>query len=614
MNVKEKLAKIRCVMSMKLDSKVSVSQSVLPIATRIWSHIGKRRRMQMLLMLALMIIASLAEAVSIGAVLPFLAVLTSENPNNFFGASYISNWLGSDNSQQLLILTIAFSGIAIICGTLRLILMWVQTRISYAVGGDFSVEIYEKTLQQPYSVHISRNSSELISAMTTKVNGLVFNAMYPFLVIISSVFMITIILIALLMVDPIVALVTFALFGTIYLTISYITKDVLQKNSKLVSENINKAIKSLQEGLGGIRDVILDNSQDKYIEEYKRYEIPMRKAAADVYTIAGSPRTILESLGIVCIACLAYFMTKNGGSSGGNAIPVLGTIALGAQKLLPMMQQVYSSWAAIKGNQASTLDALDLMEQTVSKRGNNNNPKIEFNNVIDLNGIEFGYSNKKNVVIKNLNFQITKGMRLGIVGVTGSGKSTLVDILMGLLPPSNGYVAIDGKKLTNDNRVDWQNKISHVPQSIFLTDSTIAENIAFGVPKECIDINRVLSCAKIADLEKFIQSLPMNYAETVGERGVQLSGGQRQRIGIARALYKNSELLVFDEATSALDPDTEDRIIRSIDALPKQLTIVSIAHRYSTLKYCDRIIRLTKSGLESFASYEEFIKNSHEAK
>jgi ATP-binding cassette subfamily B protein len=315
----------------------------------------------------------------------------------------------------------------------------------------------------------------------------------------------------------------------------------------------------------------------------------------------------------VLIASLAYVLAAASGVAGGatNAIPVLGALALGAQRLLPVLQQIYSAYITIKGNQASTRDALDLLDQSMPEHAHAPPARpMAFNSSITLKDLSFCYTPQGPWVLRRLNLEIPKGGRVGFVGVTGSGKSTLLDLVMGLLAPTEGELLIDNTAITPQNTRAWQAHISHVPQAIFLSDTSIAENIAFGVPPQQIDRQRVKQAARQAQIAQTIEGWPNGYDTLVGERGVRLSGGQRQRIGIARALYRQANVIIFDEATSALDNETEAAVMQAVETLGRDITILIIAHRLTTLRNCDRIVELATGGIKAMGGYEQMMRRA----
>jgi len=584
-------------------------QSTSALFLRLWNHISPRRRGQFGGMRVLMLIASIAETLSIGAVLPFLGVLTvPERVFTHAAAQPLKQAFGLTSPDQLLFpLTITFGVAALIAGAMRLVLLFVSTRLSFATGADLSFNIYKRTLYQPYAVHCNRNSSEVIDGISVKVNGVIYGIIVPALTFISSIVMLVVILSALFAVDPFIASLAFSGFGLIYVLIIRFTRKQLRFNSQLIARESTLVIKSLQEGLGGIRDVLIDGSQEIFCKIYREADLPLRRAQGSNFFISSSPRFGVEALSMMLIALLAFSLAQQPNGIA-KAIPVLGVLALGAQRLLPVLQQAYGSWTQINGGQASLQDTLDLLDQRLPDFANQLfTKKIQFEQTIKLNQIGFRYSPQAPYVFKQLDLTIAKGSRIGFIGTTGSGKSTLLDIVMGLLQPTDGSLEIDGQLVTPANNHAWQTHIAHVPQAIFLADSSIEENIAFGVPKENIDHNLVRQAAQQAQIANSIEVWPKKYQTFVGERGIRLSGGQRQRIGIARALYKQADVIIFDEATSALDHETEKAVMEAIEALSEDLTLLIIAHRLTTLKKCTLIVELGDRGITRCGSYQDML-------
>ena len=582
------------------------------LISRLWQHLGARRRRQFIVLLALMLVASLSEIVSIGAVLPFLGVLTApagvfKNP----AMQPVIHWLGITSVDQLLLpLTIAFCLAVLASGALRLLMMYASNRLSFATGADLSINVYRRTLYQPYSVHVARNSGEVINGIVVKVNTVIYSVILPSLTLISSAVMLVVVLVALLYVDPIIALSAMGGFGLIYAVIIRVTRKRLLNDSALIAHESNQVIKALQEGLGGIRDVLLDGSQDSYCQIYRTADAPLRRAQGRSQFIALSPRYAMEALGMLLIAVLAYVLARQPNGIE-KAIPVLGALALGAQRLLPVLQQAYNAWSNIRSSQISLRDTLDLLDQPLPAYADKPvSGRIPFRQEIALNQLSFRYAEDAPWVLRDINLTIRRGERIGFIGTTGSGKSTLLDLVMGLLQPAQGGLTVDGVAVTETNRRAWQAHLAHVPQAIYLADSTIAENIAFGVPKEKISFERVKRAAVQAQIAQSIEGWPQQYETIVGERGVRLSGGQRQRIGIARALYKQADVIVFDEATSALDNETELAVMQAIEGLSADLTVLIIAHRLTTLKNCDRIVELNGS-IRRIGSYAQIVEESN---
>lgn len=591
---------------------MQTTQPITQLLSRLWRHISPRRRGQFGVLLVLMLLASFAEILSIGAVLPFLGVLTA--PERVFehsAAQPIIQALGLTMPEQLLLpLTIVFAVAAVIAGAMRLLLLWASTRLSFATGADLSISIYRRTLYQPYAVHCSRNSSEVINGITGKANGVIYSVIVPALTLISSGVMLIAILIALLAVEPVIALAAFGGFGLIYALIIRLTRKQLLADSQRIARESSLVIKSLQEGLGGIRDVLIDGSQATYCQFYRNADLSLRRAQGNSLFISASPRYGMEALGMMLIAVLAYSLAQQVDGIA-KAIPILGALALGAQRLLPVLQQAYGSWTQINGGQASLQDTLELLDQSLPDYADQPAAqRLLFKHNINLKQLSFRYSPQTPYVLNNLNLTIAKGSRVGFIGTTGSGKSTLLDIVMGLLQPTEGALEIDGQPVMPSNNRAWQAHIAHVPQAIFLADSSIEENIAFGVPIDQIDPQRVRQAAQQAQIADSIESWPKQYQTFIGERGIRLSGGQRQRIGIARALYKQADVIIFDEATSALDNETEAAVMQAIEGLSKDLIVLIIAHRLTTLKICAQIVELGDGCIKRVGTYQDIVSQT----
>jgi ABC-type bacteriocin/lantibiotic exporter with double-glycine peptidase domain len=407
----------------------------------------------------------------------------------------------------------------------------------------------------------------------------------------------TFILIALLSIDYFVAIVMMLTFGAVYGVLSLVTRVRHAQNSEAFNRAYGERIQITQEALGGIRDILLGRTQSVFVERFSETDWNMRRAQASNVVIGPSPRFIAEAIGMVLIALLAYYLT--GVRSGfAGALPILGAIALGAQRLIPLIQAIFQGSVRLRSRRLLLNDVVDLLQQPMAKGA--------LTQEIKLDRVSFRYQPAAPLVLDEFDLTIAKGSRIGFVGATGSGKSTLIDLIIGLLQPSSGQISVDGAPLADTaTRFAWQGNISHVPQAIYLVDGSLAENIAFGVPPKKIDRERVRLAAQRARLADFIESLDAGYNTSIGERGVRLSGGQRQRIGIARALYKHASIMVLDEATNALDSDTETSVIESISNLGRDLTLMMIAHRTSTLRACDVIYKLEGGKIVGSGTYNE---------
>ena len=574
------------------------------------NHIGRRRIFQYFILLFLTIIGAIAEVISLSAIVPFIAVLT--NPSEIFSYEIVSanaEMLGIYKPEEMLLpLTIVFSVAAITAGIMRLILLWVSIKVGNSTGADLSTKVFKIALYQPYSIHIDRNGSEIISGITQKVNSAAAVLASSVIIVTSSILFISI-LTTLIFIDPKVALTVALIFGSFYFLIAWFSRLKLKNNSTKQAKEHTNGIRIIQEALGSIRDIIIGNLQNIYSSVYDKSIRTLQRSRGENSFINQAPRFIMESLGIVMIAVLSFTLSAN--SNGVSLIlPTMGALALGAQRLLPLLQQIYGNWSLIRGSQAEVSDVLTLLDSSIDISNNNDSSQISFQDNISINNASFKHKGDDSYILKNINLVIEKGMSIGVVGETGSGKSTLLDLLMCLIEPNKGVISVDNNDLVDTNKMKaWQKNIAHVPQDIFLIDATIMENIAFGLPIGQIDLDKVKKAASYAEIESYIEGMPLKYNSIVGEGGVKLSGGQKQRIGIARALYKGASILFLDEATSALDDKTEKAVIKSLESTNKDLTLIMIAHRISTLQYCDSVVKLDKGNIVFIGSYEEYISN-----
>ena len=582
--------------------------SSLALLRRLWRHLAPRRRKQFGLLLILMILSAFTEVVSLGAVMPFLAVLMApEQVFNHPAAAPLIQALGLIEPRDLQWpLTIAFV-IAVLAALLvRQLLLVVSTRLSMAIGAELGISLYQRTLYQPYSVHLAQNSSRIISGIQ-KANAKTGGVIKTALTLLSAIVMLIAVLGTLIVADPVITLIAFTGFGLVYGLIIRQVRHRLRLTGQIAARETTFIVKALQEGLGTIRDILIDGSQPAYCRLFERANWRLRRAQEKAAFISQTPAQILEALGILFLAGLGYLLAQRPGGIE-KAIPMLGLMVLGIRRLLPVMQQIYASWAGILNSQGALSDVLELLDQPLpASAGLPAAKPIPFRQGIGLHQLGFRYGETLPEVIKALDAYIPKGSRAGFIGPTGSGKSTLLDIIMGLLTPTAGRLEVDGQPIEALNQRGWQAHIAHVPQAIFLADISIAENIALGVPEARIDIARVQRAAREARIADFIESLPKGYQTLVGERGLRMSGGQRQRVGIARALYKEADVIIFDEATSALDNQTEAAIMASINGLSQDLTVLIIAHRLTTLRNCSLIFELVDGKIRRQGSYAEII-------
>ncbi|HEU4960305.1 MAG TPA: ABC transporter ATP-binding protein [Sphingomonas sp.] len=592
-------------MSGARDHAADPRRSPWRAARDIYAHLPPARRRQLFRTVVLMVAGAAAELATIGAVLPFLAVITGGAKGRYADAVAVIARLGDAVGLGLVAVSAALLiAIAATSAVVRLTLIRTSQSFVFTVAHDLAAEIYDRTLHQPYTYHVAQNSSRTIAGID-KVQFVLSNVLLPAMLGTSAAVVALFILAGLIAIDPATSMLVCLCFILLYAAVSVATRRRLYRNSETIAETLQARLQTLQEGLGGIRDVLLDHSQPLFLAKFDRLDRRFRNAQAANQFIAAAPRHIVEAGGVVLIALLALYVSgRPGGLTA--ALPMLGALALGAQRLLPLVQQVYFSWSQIYGNRKALDDVaylLDLPRPPAPRTA----PARAFADRIELDRVTYRYPTGAAPALSDISLTIPRGMRIGFVGKSGSGKSTLADLIMGLLDPSEGTLRIDGDPLDQAAKPGWQAQIAHVPQAIFLADSSIAANIAFGRDAGAIDIDRIHSSAQGAGLRDFVESLPDGFATAVGERGIRLSGGQRQRIGIARALYKGASVLVLDEATSALDTETEASVMTAIDQLSRTLTIISIAHRVSTLRACDLIVRLDAGRIVATGPYREIV-------
>lgn len=573
-------------------------------------HLNISRKKQLIFVAVFSVITSIFEVVNIGAIFPFLAAISNPDffsKNNNF--KFVINFFNlNTNYKIILAFTIFFIFTILLASIFRVINLKITTNFAFAMASDVSIRIYNNCLYQPYSIHINRNTSQIIDAIATKSNVLVYTIIQPLMLFINSIILLPFVLIILLFVNPYVAFFIFVGIGLIYIAINLYSKKKLLINGQKIAFESERSIRLVQESLGAIRDILIDSAQPIYCDAYKESDLNLRRAQSDNVFMSQFPRFLIETLGISLIACVAFNSAINSQNNFSNVIPILGAFALAAQRTLPMMHQIYSSLSSMRSGSESLVAILDLLNQSNKTQNILSKEKsIDFEKKISLKKLFFRYEKNRPFILNKINLTIKKGEIIGFIGPTGSGKTTLLDVIMGLLHPESGSLNVDDIKIDYKKIKGWQKLIAHVPQNIFLIDTTIESNIAFGVPNECIDHNRVKKVSKQAQLDKLIESWPDKYQTFVGERGIRLSGGQRQRIGIARALYKQAKIIVFDEATSALDIRTEKAVMEAIEGLSKDLTILIIAHRLSTLKNCTRIIELSNGSIKRIGTYNQIL-------
>ncbi len=587
-------------------------EGIPSLIRRLFGKLERRRRRQFGYVAVLMLASAVLEVVSLGAVLPFVAVLVDPaEALEYPLVGRLTSWVGIEEPDELILpLTIGFGGIAAVAGAVRLVVLRVSTRLSVSAAADLGIEAYRRTLYQPYRVHVERNSSDVLSGVLEKVETATRSVFQPIQTLGTSILMVVTVIGTLLVISPVVALVTFSGLGGCYAAVVLSVRRRLRNNGLAASSEKTKLYRAIQEGLGGIRDVLLGGLQDEYLQIYRRADYPLRRARSTNAFLSLAPRHLMEVLAMVMVAVLAYGYSRGAGGVAG-ALPVLGAIAVGGQRLLPALQQGYFAWASIMATEAHLRESIDFLDQPVDERSEGPPPPpLGLSDRVSLRGVGFRYSDASPWVLQDVDLEVQKGSRVAIVGPSGSGKSTLLDLLMGLLEPTAGRIEVDGRRIDPSTIRGWQRTLAHVPQHVFLTDASIVDNIVMGTSTSGADLDRVREVVESAHLEEVVAAASGGLDARVGERGARLSGGQRQRVGIARALYHGADLLVLDEATSALDNVTERKVIREITDGSPGITMVVVAHRLSTIEDYDQIVELVDGRVVASGTYRELLVDS----
>ncbi len=563
-------------------------------ANLLWRSFTKKRKTQTVYLAVLMLFAGILEALSLGAIYPLLSVIFdskfSGGPVGILGFLNI-NW---QDKNVIILFTIFFLALTILATATRILVVRLTASYTSLVGSELSVRVFEKILNQSYEQLVSTNTSDYINLVTNKVNAVIFSIVLPLLTVLSSIFLFASVFVMLLGINFQISITVMIFFGLAYLGVARFVKEKLHLNSQNVVQLQTNAIQVVQESIGGIRDIILDSAQKIFISEFEKIDKPLRIYQADNNYISTIPRYLMEALGICLIIAMLLFAEIFHIET--NFLPMVGVLGLCAQRMVPALQQIYSAWASISGSRQQLFEVATLL--SASGEPVLYEPiKLDFRNEIVFSNVSYRYQGADSYALSNLTVSIKKGSKVGIVGISGSGKSTFLDLVMGMISPTIGSVTVDGHDISlQNNRLAWQKNIAHVPQSIFILDSGLVENIAFGKNIEDLDEGLYGQAICKANLEELQSSDLNNHRATLGERGGSLSGGQRQRIGIARAIYKNTNVMILDEATSALDPLTEAKVMKSIDSLSHDVTLFMISHKASILKKCD-VIFIFQNGL-----------------
>jgi len=589
---------------------------MLSVIKELFSLLSEKQRKHFYILQFLVILMAFTELLGIASIAPFMALvgdislLQQEGVYSklyqFSGINSPVDFVFAAGCLVLLMLTIST--------IVSMLTTWRLAVYGASVGTELADRLYSYYMEQSWLFHASGSSAQLTKQVSTEANRISGGIIQPLMNLNAKLVLALFISISIFIYNPIIALAGISAFVLSYMLMYKLVRKSLILNGRRLSDVSTQRFRLMNEGFGGIKDVLLLDRKYDFIDRFTEEGGLQARALGTNSTISLVPRFFVELLAFGAMISLVLVLIKSYEGNLGQVLPVLAIYALACFKLLPALQQIYSSITQIKGNSAA-FEAVkeDLQQSKITQNKLNEktvSPKLKFEQQIKLDNITFAYPNKENYALNNVSIFIPINHVIGIVGSSGSGKSTLIDIILGLLPPQSGHIYIDDTLITEDNIRGWQNNLGFVPQSIFLSEGSIAENIAFGISANEIDYNQVLKAIELAHLTELVEELPKGLHTKVGERGVQLSGGQRQRIGIARALYNQADVLIFDEATSALDGITEKIIMDAIHDFSGQKTIIMIAHRLKTVEKCDIIYLMEKGNIIDQGTYKGLVDNN----
>ena len=567
------------------------------------------------LLLIMILMMAIIDMIGVASILPFMAVLTNPDvveTNKFLNILFQNSKIfGIENKQDFLfalgILVFVFLLISLL---VRAITTYMQLKFVKLREYSISKRLVEGYLHQPYTWFLNRHSSEIGKNILLEVDSVVQGGIKTVLDIIAKSMIAILLIVLIVITNPKLALIIGISLGGVYALIFYLIRAYLKKIGEKRFKNNELRFKSVLEAFSAAKEVKFGGLEKKYVQRFSTPAYIFAMSQAAFHVISQFPRFILEAIAFGGVLLVILFMMGQDGNFQ-NILPILSLYIFAGYRLLPAVQQIYVSFSAL-GFVRPSLEKLHTDIKSIKPyKDDNDQSFLSFNKSIILKNIEYEYPNASRTSLKDINITIPINSTVGLVGATGSGKTTTVDIILGLLEAKKGTLEIDGQVITQKNTRAWQSLIGYVPQNIYLTDDTVSSNIAFGLDTKNINQEAVEKASKIANLHDFIQDeLPNQYQTKIGERGVRLSGGQRQRIGIARALYHNPKVLILDEDTSALDNQTEKAVMDAVNNLNKDRTIIQISHRLSTVKNCDIIFLLDKGQLQHKGTFEDLINVS----
>lgn len=579
-----------------------------------YNILEKHQKLGILKMQFIIILTAFTEVAGVASIGPFMSLVS--NPSQIYQEGFFNNLYdisGASNQQDFLalagimVVTILLTSAIVATFSLRYIYHFAQK-----VGAEISSNLFDYYISSNWLFHTQKNSSNLITNLTSECSRVTTGIIVPALIMNAKIFISISIILFLFWVDPLVSIIGFTLFGSAYSIIFYSVKIKLEKNGEKLTEHQNIRIRSMNEGFGGIKDILLMDRADQFKNRFRESSHIYGQAIGTQQTLSEIPKYWIELLAFGTMILLVLFLMLSLEGDLSTIIPTLSMFAMASYKLIPSFQQIYFYLSGIKFSQSAILsvgnDLRNHLQNKQLKNRSKDNKVLSYD--LNLENVFFKYPNKNHQVTNGVSIFIPENSMVGFVGPSGSGKSTLIDIILGLLIPSQGLMKVGGKKIDESNANVLQALVGYVPQTIFLGDCSIKHNIAFGLNDRDIDLSRIDSAVNQAQLNDFIDQLPEGLDTIVGEKGVQLSGGQRQRIAIARALYRNPKILVLDEATSSLDGMTEKKIMDSIYKIASDITVLIIAHRLNTIKECDMIYYMDDGKIIDYGNYEALMNSN----
>jgi len=567
----------------------------------------------------LVVLMAVMEILSVASIIPFMALVGDINQlqqDTIIAQVYQVSRITSE-SQFVFLLGVSVLVMLFVAAMISMFATWRLSMFATKVGAEISDKLYTHYLKQDWLFHTTGSSAQLTKKIATETLRVTIGIVMPLMQMNARIVLALFMGLAIFAYDPKVAIIGLGVFAIAYFILFKVVRIRLQRNGEVISEVNEQRFRLMNEGFGGIKDVLLLGRDNDFIKRFNQTGRTLAYSQGTNNALTQVPRYFMELVAFGSMIALILYLIANHDGRLSIILPILSVYALVTFKLLPAFQQIYASIATIKGNIAAFKSIQQDLNDSTKTKPEMPNPKqsdLRPKQQISLENVTFSYPGKVEPTLNQLNISIPVNSVIGIVGPSGSGKSTLIDILLGLIEPQQGQLKIDNTIINTKNCRSWQNTIGFVAQSIFLSEGTISENVAFGIPQDQIDLEQVQQALKLAHLTELLQSLEQGVHTKVGERGVQLSGGQRQRIGIARALYHEAEVLVFDEATSSLDGITEKMIMEAIHDFSGQKTIIMIAHRLKTVQKCDQIFFIDKGQVVDQGTYQELIKSNEHFK